>query len=126
MFKRQIKLKSDTVNYKKRTANKIAVKRLANAKKILQNNDSNAFFEEVFTALYGYMEDKFSIPKSQLSKQTIIDHLNQKGVNQKLITDFITTIENCEMARFSPVNNENMQQTYDKSVHIISSLENKG
>ncbi len=115
--------KNDTVNYRKKIANKQATKRLSEAKKQMESNNEKDFYEEVFTAIQGYLKDKFNIPQSQLSKETIRLKLALNNTNEQTINNTIKTLELCEMARFAPVNNENMSSVYEKSISIISNIE---
>ena len=52
-------------------ANKIAVKRLRLANKLMAENKQSEFYDEVLRALWGYVGDKLNMPVEQLSKENI-------------------------------------------------------
>lgn len=45
-------------------ANKVAVKRMKLAGKLLAENKKDVFYDEVLKALWGYISDKLNIPVS--------------------------------------------------------------
>jgi hypothetical protein len=117
---------ADEQGTKKRKANSMAQKQLKLANDFLQKNDYNAFFDEVFKAIYGYIANKLLINSSDLNKEKIKSQLEAKNIETGTITQLLELLEVCEYARFAPVKDENkMKVAYDKSVELISILENK-
>jgi hypothetical protein len=117
---------ADEQGTKKRKANSMAQKQLKLANDFLQKNDYNAFFDEVFKAIYGYIANKLLISSSDLNKEKIRSQLEAKNIETGTITQLLELLEVCEYARFAPVKDENkMKVAYDKSVELISILENK-
>jgi hypothetical protein len=105
-------------------ANKIALRRMATAKKLLQQNNEQAFYNEVIRALWEYLSDKLFIPQSELSKENIADKLRLKNVADEKIDALKTTLDTCEQSLFSPVGKENaMQTTYSKAIELIIDFE---
>ena len=87
--------------------------------------DKEAFYDEVLKAMWGYISDKLNIPVSQLSKDNIEEELNKYGVSEDLIKAFISTLNECEFARYAPGNqNEAMDKVYSSAIDIISKMEN--
>ena len=106
-------------------ANKVAVKRLKLAGKLLSENKKNEFYDEVLKALWGYISDKLNIPLSRLSKDNVEEELQNYGVKEELIQEFIAALNNCEFARFAPGNdNQAMDKVYTASLEVISKMEN--
>lgn len=106
-------------------ANKVAVKRLKAAGKLLANNQKNEFYDEVLRALWGYISDKLNIPVSQLSKDNIEEKLTNYGVDQQLIGEFISALNECEFAKFAPgEDNLAMDKVYAAALDVISKMEN--
>ncbi len=106
-------------------ANKVAVKRLKLAQKLLKENKKNEFYDEILKTLWGYMSDKLSIPVSQLSKENIAAELEKKGVEQQLINELHNVLNECEFARYAPGDaNEAMDNVYKLSIAVISKMEN--
>ena len=106
-------------------ANKVAVKRLKVAKKLLKENRRNEFYDEILKTLWGYMSDKLNIPVSQLSKENIATELEKKAVEQQLVAELHDILNECEFARYAPGNaNEAMDKVYNLSIAVISKMEN--
>ena len=106
-------------------ANKVAVKRLKNAKKLLAEKKSNEFYDEILKTLWGYVGDKLSISVSQLSKDNISARLADRGVDEALIKEFESVLSESEFARYAPGNpGETMDKVYSMAIDVISKLEN--
>lgn len=112
----------DVIGSRSRKANKMANKYLAAAKKSLDANQKAAFYEHISKALFGYTSDKLKIPLSVLNKENITEKLNGVSVSQDTISNFIATLELCEMARFAPVS-VSEQEIYGKAASIINQIE---
>ena len=106
-------------------ANKVATKRMKNAGKLLAEKKSEAFYDEVLKALWGYISDKLSMPVSQLSKDNIEEELQKHQVADELIKEFINNLNECEFARYAPGNqDEKMDNIYSSAIDVISKMEN--
>ena len=106
-------------------ANKVATKRMKNAGKLLAEKKSEAFYDEVLKALWGYISDKLSMPVSQLSKDNIEEELQKHQVADELIKEFINNLNECEFARYAPGNqDEKMDKIYSSAIEVISKMEN--
>ncbi len=107
-------------------ASKVAVKRLKSAAKFMKADDRNHFYEETMKALWGYLSDKLAMPQSDLTKDNVKEKLSAKGVKEDIITEFLNTLQDCEFARFSSANDENlsMQAIYGRATKLIEALEN--
>lgn len=115
---------SELLMMRRSKANKIALRRMAAAKKLLQQNNEQGFYNEVIRALWEYLSDKLYIPQSELSKENIADKLRLKNVADEKIDALKTTLDTCEQSLFSPVGKENaMQTTYSKAVELIIDFE---
>lgn len=124
-FRKQAIERTNVVKTKTKKANKVATKRMKLAGKLLSENKKNEFYDEVLKALWGYTSDKLSIPVSQLSKDNIESELSKYGVQQDVIDNFISALNECEFARYAPGNeNEAMDKVYSMSVDAISKMEN--
>jgi SOS response regulatory protein OraA/RecX len=61
-----------------------------------------------------------------MQRDTISEELQQKGVEQEVIADFMQLLDSCEMARYSLDGGAvAMNEQYNKAVATISSLENR-
>ncbi len=106
-------------------AQKVARNRLKSALKLKQENKQAEFYSEISQALFGYLEDKFQIPKSDFTLVKAVDELRKHNIEEKLISGFEHCAEKCEYIRFAPSTNANeaMDEMYDESARIIIELE---
>ncbi len=123
-WKKQSKKLSNQSLMRHKRATKVARKSLKHAQKYLGTKDTIAFYNEISQALWGYLSDKFNIPISELSKDSVKDNLLQKEVKEKTINQFIETLNNCDFARFAPGDPEStMDKIYNEALEIISKIE---
>ena len=116
---------ANVARVKTKKANKVATKRMKLAGKLLAEKKVNEFYDEVLKALWGYISDKLNIPVSKLSKDNIEAELANYGVSEELTKDFISTLNECEFARYTPGNqSETMDKVYSASIEVISKMEN--
>ncbi|MEO1623863.1 MAG: BatD family protein [Bacteroidota bacterium] len=109
---------------RQRQAQKLAKKRLQQAKGFLDQQNKKAFYEEVSRALFGYVCDKLSIPLSELSKQNVRERLVSLSVDEQLIQRFLTIVQTCEMALFAGRDNAAaMGETYNETLDVIAAME---
>lgn len=109
---------------KTKKANKVATKRLKEAKKLMTNNNESAFYDEVLRALWGYTGDKLNIPVVKLSKDNIAVELTNHGVDEKTIQEFTNLLGDCEFARYAPsASNITVADVYDRTVSLMNKME---
>lgn len=114
---------SNTTLVKERKANKVAKKRLAQAKLHLDQNNTAAFNEEIFKAIYGYLSDKLNIDVANLSKENIEASLTSKSVDNQTVKTLIETLDNCEMSRFAPSSSLPASEVYQNTANVIGKIE---
>ena len=125
IYRKQAMENANVAKVRTKKANKVATKRMKNAGKLLAEKKSEAFYDEVLKALWGYISDKLSIPVSQLSKDNIEEELQKHQVADELIKAFIDTLNDCEFARYAPGNqDEKMDKIYSSAIDVISKMEN--
>lgn len=125
IYRKQIAANANVAKVRTKKANKVTVKRMKQAGKLLAANEKDAFYDEVLKALWGYISDKLSIPVSQLSKDNIEEELRKYGVAEDLIKEFLNALNSCEFARFAPGDaNQAMDKVYTDSLEVISKMEN--
>ena len=124
MRRRYISYNSDEIMVKNRKANKIAKKRLTIAEQHMHDNQKENFYDEIFRALYGYLSDKLSIPVAELSKEKIADALKTKKISDELNQKLISTLNNCEFARYAPAAvSSDLNKTYSDTSDLITQME---
>lgn len=104
-----------------RKADKLARKFLSTAKKNL--GSQKEFYVAMERALHNYLKAKLNITTSEMSKDRITRILKEKEVDDSTSIEFISLLESCEFARYTPASSVAMQQDYDKSVRVISTLD---
>lgn len=109
-----------------RKATKQAKKRLRKAEKFLADNDDERFYIEIYQAIWGYVSDKFTIPTSQLSSETIQETLESRNVAPQVTQTIMKTIGDVDFARFAPGDSTSKKQAiYNQALQMILDLENQ-
>nr|WP_285901339.1 BatD family protein [Arenibacter sp. TNZ] len=119
--KKREAIASDVEGNKIKRANKLARKYLSAAKKALGSKDS--FYVALEKALHNYLKAKLKIETFEFSKDKITTLLNEKNVDEATHEGFVGLLKNCEMARYSPFSEVQMQQDYNKASEVISQLD---
>ena len=112
---------NDVTGNRIRKADKLARKFLSTAKKNLGNQKE--FYIAMERALHNYLKAKLSITTSEMSKDRISRLLKEREVDNNTSIEFISLLESCEFARYTPSSNTAMQQDYDKAARVISQLD---
>ena len=116
--------KADVAGTRNRKATKMALKRLQLAGTFLKQNLYTAFYEELHKALLGFISDKLTIPVAELSKDRIIEALDEGNVPEEYIKIFIGMLDACEYARYSPsTGNDAMAAHYTAAADVISAID---
>lgn len=120
-FKKREAIAQDVVGNKIKKANKLARKYLSTAKKELGNKE--AFYVALEKGLHNYLKAKLKIETSEFSKEKITSILLDKKVGPVDVDGFIDLLKSCEMARYSPFSDVQMQNDYEKASTVISNLD---
>ena len=123
--RKQMKENANIAAMRTKKANKVAVKRLKVAKKLMHENKSGGFYDEILKTLWGYMSDKLNIPVSQLSKENIAARLAERGVEESLVNELHNLLNEAEFARYAPGDaSAAMENVYKQAMSVISTMEN--
>ena len=109
--------------YRMKEAGSMASKRLKKASELLAARNKDAFYEEVYRALFGYFSDKLKLPMAELNRTSIEAMLAQKNASAGLIQKVLKTLDACEFARFAPGASDSMNDVYEQAAAIIRELE---
>ncbi len=112
---------SDVSGNRVRKADKLVRKYLSEAKKNLGNQKE--FYIAMERALHNYLKAKLHIQTSDMSKERIQRLLKERDVEDATSIEFITLLESCEFARYTPSSTSAMQQDYDKASRVIASID---
>jgi hypothetical protein len=119
--KKQDERNADFQGNRLRKANRLAKKYLSEAKKMLGKKE--AFYVALERALHNYLKAKLNIETSDFNKEKIEKLLTERKVESMVISDFLSILENCELARYTPITQVTMQNDYDKSAKTISLID---
>lgn len=124
LLRKELKRRSNIALVRNKKATRVARKRLKKAEHHLKHHLAEPFWTEVSNALWGYLSDKFNIPLSKLSMDSVNDALTAKKVNPDLINQFIESLSDCEFARFAPGDKtQAMEALYHKALDVITRTE---
>ena len=122
--RKEDELTSNTVLLRNKRANKVALRRLVTAQKLLQDKNQKLFYEEVSKAIWLYLSDKLNIPLSSLSRDTARQGLTQHKVPQSLQQETENVLSECEIALYAQTGGtQAMEHTYKEAAELISKLE---
>lgn len=122
--RKQMKASANIALSRGKKANKVALRRMKAAKKLLDNHEQSAFYEEVLRALWGYVGDKFNMSQESLNKDNIAQSLVERKVPDELTKQFMKVLNDCEFARYAPGDaNQNMENVYNSAIGAITKME---
>jgi hypothetical protein len=123
--KRKQNLEKNKEIKKIKNAKQIAQQRLSIAYEMLKDNNNNGFFNETSKAIWLYLSDKLSIPRSKLNKEDMWHSLSKEGISQEAQIQLQNIIQQCEQSLYAIGMQHNLQATYDSTIDVISQLENQ-
>jgi hypothetical protein len=112
---------ADITGNKIRKADKLAKRYLGEAKKAL--GEKETFYIALEKALHNYLKAKLHIETSEFTKDKIQNLLVTRKVDNEIVSEFLAILQNCELARFTPITQVEMQQDYDKAAKTISAID---
>ncbi len=120
-----IRRNSDLASVRNRKAAKVAGKRLKEAEKCMKEKQTDKFYEEVLKAIWGYLSDKLNIPVSELTRNSAVASLAEKGIDEQEITNLSSILDSCEFARFAPSSSvAETEKIYEDASKFIRVVEN--
>lgn len=124
MVRKYISSHADMASFNSKRADKIARRRLRKAAAAMRRQDSDAFYDELLTALWGYLGDKLKMPTSELMRDNIRQVLFEHGVDEAMTNSFIGMIDEAEFAKYSSASSASkLNEVYDRSATLINGLE---
>ena len=123
VMRRRLRLNRNVVARRMKRADKVAVQRLRTAERYMGEHNRHAFYEEMLRAMWGYIGDKFNIPVSNLTKETIREELYRRGVSSADAEHFCDVISSLDEAQYAPSTDGDMKMIYSDAVEVISKIE---
>ena len=112
---------ADVVGNRVRNNNRLVKKYLSEAKK--QMGDKVPFYMAMEKALHNFLKAKLHIETVEMSKDNIIELLQQRNASEESINRFMELINDCEFARYAPATDIAMTNDFERAVERISELE---
>ncbi|MBK6284855.1 MAG: protein BatD [Draconibacterium sp.] len=124
IYRKKARENANIALMRNKKANKVAKKRLKAAATFMKQNNNEAFHESILKAFEGYLSDKLGIPIADLSRETAIEGLQKRNVDQQVIDDFVLVVEQCEFARYAPASgSESRSELYSKAETTMGLME---
>jgi hypothetical protein len=123
--RQRARLQQDRGLARARRAGSRARKRLAAARKHLDQVESATFHEEIARALVEYVADRFNRSATGLTYDVADELLGSKGVEVGLRRRYRTCLESCDFARFVPAAglSERRAEVYEEAANVLERLE---
>jgi hypothetical protein len=123
--KRDEKLSANVQLLRYQKAQKVAKNRLKIAVSLMSVNKDTEFYTELSQALFGYLEDKLHIPKSEFSVERAIFELQKRNVDANITGRFKNIAQKCEYVRFAPSSDvvSAMNDMYNELSELIIDIE---
>lgn len=123
-YRAYIKANADILSVRSRKANRMARRRLRKAEMCMKNKEADRFYDEMLSALWGYIGDKLRMPTSELTRQNISEKLEAEGIPEEISAKFINLLDECEFAKYAPsATKDNMSPVYEEGTTVINNLE---
>jgi len=126
-MRRRDALESDVGLARRLRARGVAGRRLKTAFIALSQNNSDAFYTELATALRGYFSDKLNREAHGLTIEELSDILKGHGIDHEWIKNLCALLETADAVRYAPVSHspEEMRNHYDQASKIIQEFSKK-
>lgn len=123
--KRDEKLAANVQLLRYQKAQKVAKNRLKIARSLMTSNQDKAFYTELSQALFGYLEDKLHIPKSEFSVDRAVFELQKRKIDQNIVDRVQKVAQRCEYVRFAPGSDgtDTMNDMYNQLSDLIIDIE---
>ena len=121
--KRTAKAEQDVAGMRMRRATRMAQKRLKKAAQYLNSDDTDTFYQEIYRAIWGCLSDKYTIPLSQLNRDTVSECLAEKQVPQAQQESIMKVLQDVDLARFAPGDPQAQKKSiYTEALIMIAGL----
>lgn len=115
---------ADGVALRRRRAARHCSRRLQRAARLLDSGEVEPFYAALSDAMYDYAADRFSLQPAS-GKEAMCTAMQQRGVSDETVSRFMSVIDECEYARFSPATSgaEGAKRLLQEAEAVISDTE---
>ena len=125
IYRKQMKENADLAFVRTKRANKVALRRLKTAEKLMKEGRKEDFYDEIFRTLWGYLSDKLNIPQADLTRENVGNELATFGADETLAKDLMQILDTCEFARYAPSQaSDTLDTLYRQTADAIGRMEN--
>ena len=114
----------DAQGTRRRRADKVAKQRLKEAHGALRSGDKSVFYGALSQALHGYLSDKLNLGVAEVNSAVLLTKLGSSVESAALVSDIVALLDDCNLARFAPVDATPQQELYDRAATLIGRTEN--
>lgn len=126
IYRKYLKDHEDLTLLRSKKANKMALRRLSKAYKSLKSNDVERFYDNMLSALWGYIGDKLKMPTSELTRSNVGEEFERHNVKESTFRPIINLIDECEFAKYAPGSREgNMKKLYKEALSSLANVESE-
>ncbi len=122
LYKKYLNTRSideNALRIKKRKS--MAQRYLKEAAASIHNKD--IFYANLEKAIHNFIKAKLKIDSSELAKNNIRKLLSDKGVDENNIEELLSLLNNCEMARYTPFGEVDMQNDLRRTEKILNTID---
>ncbi|MFN5848972.1 MAG: BatD family protein, partial [Chitinophagales bacterium] len=99
------------------------IQQMKQAEVYLNENNKEAFYQELTRTYWNYLSHKFRLETSDLTRSNIAEKLREKDVSNELITKMINLIDNSEMGLYTSYGSQAMREIYENSLVILNDID---
>lgn len=111
----------DIAGVKQRKADRLARKYLSEAKKQLGKKEQ--FYIALEKALHHYLKATLQIETADISRDKITEILLRRNIDTQTIASFISVLNDCDFARYTPITELMMHDEFEKAKQVITQLD---
>ncbi len=122
---RQTRLLGDERLARRVKAGKIAVRQLAEAKKMIGAQEQSAFYKAVTSALQGFIQNRMNLDLTDFSEENIRRVLSRKGVDTETVDEYLAVLQESDFRQFASIRaaEDERKDFYEKAKTILTKLE---
>jgi len=118
-------LAGDVAYARGRKAGKVARRRLAEARRLMETDDPRAFYAEVARALRGLISDRMNLAEAGLQMTDVDGALARRAVEDGVRDDVRSCLEHCDRQRFAPAGADPGEKSrfFDETAELMTRLD---
>ncbi len=119
------RLEGDVAYARGRRAGRVAKKRLGQARAVMSDGDTRAFYAEVERALRGFLADKLNVAEAGFISEVAEAELGRRGVPEKATREYLACLGECDRARFAPPGSSAEERSgfFDRAAEAMTSVQ---